>query len=296
MRGRRTMKKALKVGLALGAVAGATAIVVNQAKKVERREPFVTFTDDTKLFTLMDTKATVTMVLPIATVVTVVQKKHIGENYWFEVETPFGNGYILDESVLPQFETAKHVELNVTAINQYEPFNAPFGCEGAALLMGLHYKGYTEDSLEQLLEKMPQADRNPNEGFVGTPFEEAQGFYQTIYPAPLATFAKENYAQTVEALVDASVQDLQRELILGNPIVAYVTKDFEAPVMGEWDFGTPGTEEAVDNLHIVLLVGYDSTIGEYKVADPSSDQGTYWINGYAFEKAYNAMQQAVVIR
>ena len=291
------MKKSVKVGLVLGIAAGATALAVNQAKKNASPEPFVTFTDDTKLYALMDTNASVTHILPIATVVSVIAKKHIDKNVWFEVETPFGHGFILDESVLPQVADAKHIELDVPVINQYAPVNAPFGCEGAALLMALQYKQYTEDDFKTLLANMPTAERNPNEGFVGSPYEASPaGYYQTIYPAPLAAYAKERYAQTVEDISGSDIQEIQHELALGNPVILYVTKDFAAPVIGEWDFGTPGSEEAVDNLHIVLLTGYDSTIGEYKVADPSSEQGTYWINGYALEKAYNAKKQAVVVR
>lgn len=291
------MKKSLKVGLALSAVAGATALVVAQKNKNAAPEPFVTFTNDTKLYALMDTNAAVTTELPVATVVSVLSKKHIGKDLWFEVQTPYGHGFILDETVLPQMEGAVHIELDVPYINQYAPVNAPYGCEGAALLMGLQFKGYTEDTLDAVLDNMPTADRNPNEGFVGSPYEESPaGYYQTIYPAPLAAYAKERYSDKVADVSGSNIQDIRAELQQGNPVVLYVTKDFEAPIIGEWDFGTPGSEEAVDNLHIVLLIGYDSTIGEYKVADPSSDQQTYWINGYALEKAYNAQQRAVVIR
>ncbi|MBM7698119.1 C39 family peptidase [Kurthia huakuii] len=291
------MKKSVKVGLVLGIAAGATALAVNQSKKNASPEPFVTFTDDTKLYALMDTNSSVTHVLPISTVVTVVAKKHVDKNLWFEVETPFGHGFILDETVLPQVAGAQHIELDVPIINQYAPVDAPFGCEGAALLMALHYKKYTEDSLEELLNNMPTAERNPHEGFVGSPYEEAPaGYYQTIYPAPLAAYAKERYAQTVEDISGSDIQAIRHELNLGNPVVLYVTEAFAAPIIGDWDFGTAGTEQAVDNLHIVLVTGYDSTIGEYKVADPSADEGAYWINGYALEKAYNAQQHAVVVR
>lgn len=291
------MKKSLKVGLTLSAIAGAAALVATQKNKNAAPEPFVTFTDDTKLYTSMETTAAVTTVLPVATVVSVLSKKHISKNLWLEVQTPYGHGFILDETVLPQMAGAVHIELDVPYVNQYEPVNAPFGCEGAALLMGLKFKGYTEDTLDAVLDNMPTADRNPNEGFVGSPYEASpESYYQTIYPAPLAAYAQERYSKHIADISGSNIQDVRAELEKGNPVVLYVTKDFEAPVISEWDFGTPGTEEAVDNLHIVLLVGYDSTIGEYKVADPSSERHTYWTNGYALEKAYNAQQHAVVIR
>lgn len=48
------------------------------------------------------------------------------------------------------------VVLNVPFVSQLTPTYAPMGCEGASLLMGLQYKGYTSVSLKTFLDKMPE--------------------------------------------------------------------------------------------------------------------------------------------
>ena len=180
------------------------------------------------------------------------------------------------------------VLLNVPFYDQYKA-GAPYGCEAASLLQGLHYKGKAKSyNLQSFLRVMPiDPSNNPNKGFAGSPYKAMYGIYQSIYPKPLAAWGKK-YGNVAD-ISGATPATLKNELANGNPIVVYVTSGFKNPIYNQYFFGV-----GIDNAHVMTLDGYDERAGKYHVSDPVS--GKYWVNKGSFEKIYNVKRYAVAIR
>ncbi|MDA9472961.1 hypothetical protein C240_3187 [Enterococcus sp. 5H] len=191
--------------------------------------------------------------------------------------------YNLERTVVTQ------KELNVPFINQYSS-GAPMGCEAASLLQGLHTVGKAKNyNLGTFLREMPiSPNKNPNNGFAGTPYAYmTDGTYQSIFAKPLADWGK-RYGN-VQDISGSSPAELRWELEQGNPVVVYVTYEFASPIWGNYFWG-----RGVDNAHIMTLAGYNDQAKRYLVSDPA--KGKYWVDYSTFEKAYNLTKGAVVVR
>lgn len=179
--------------------------------------------------------------------------------------------------------------LNVPYINQYAA-GAPMGCEAASLLQCLHYKGYaTNYNLESFLAEMPiSPDNNPYNGFAGTPYKVlGDDIFQSIFPAPLTDWGKQ-YGNVCN-ISGASVETLKQELLNNNPVVIYVPIYFQKAKWKDYFHGT-----TLFNMHVITLSGYDEKTGNYKVTDPI--RGNVWIKKGIFERGYNYLKWAVVVR
>lgn len=178
--------------------------------------------------------------------------------------------------------------LGVKNYNQYA-LGAPSGCEGASLLQALQYKGkLTNWSLRSFLNTIPRSSNgNPNSGFVGSPFVENSYTYSAIYPAPLTSWGQK-YGN-VQNISDSSMNTLINEVKNGNPVVAWVTINFQPIRWGNWSFGV-----AANNNHAVTLDGFNKAGNQVHVSDPIS--GSYWLSRTTFENIYNARKYAVVVR
>lgn len=175
--------------------------------------------------------------------------------------------------------------LNAENINQVW-WGMQSGCEPAALLEGLHLKGYaTELDYLTFLKEMPRAaDFNPNHGFGGEPDQDMPGHFEAIYPKPLVAWAQK-YASVRDAS-GLTVDEMPTLLQQKKPLVAYVTVGFETPEWGDYSFG-----RAMGNNHAVLVDGY---FGELlHVSDPID--GRYWLSLARFKRAYDARRWAVEI-
>lgn len=175
--------------------------------------------------------------------------------------------------------------LDAENINQLW-WQMPNGCEPAALLEGLHVKGYAaECDYLNFLKTMPRAaDYNPYHGFGGEPDQDVAGHFEAIFPAPLVSWAQ-NYAP-VSDLSGMMAEEMPVLLQQKEPIVAYVTVGFEIPEWGQYSFG-----RALSNNHAVLVDGF---FGELlHVSDPID--GRYWLSMVRFKKAYDARHWAVKI-
>ncbi|UXV62087.1 C39 family peptidase [Lactococcus cremoris] len=179
--------------------------------------------------------------------------------------------------------------LGVRNYDQYA-LGAPSGCEGAALLQALQYKGkITNCGLVQFLNTIPKStDGSPNSGFVGSPFVEASNVYSAIYPGPLSNWAKK-YDTNVQNISGTSVDGLINEVKNGNPVVVWVTINFQPVRWGAWPFGS-----AVNNNQAVTLDGFNKSSNQVHVSDSIS--GSYWLNRATFETIYNARKYAVAVR
>lgn len=177
------------------------------------------------------------------------------------------------------------VLLNVPYINQYHQVGE-MAYEASSLLEALHFKGYaTNYSLASFIQTMPiSASGNPNEGFGGSYQTVVANVFQSIYPAPLATWGQK--FGNVRNISGASLEDLKQQLRAGNPVVVYVTLHFAAPKYHQYFWGT-----GIDNSHVMTLDGFKP--GYYHVVDPAAD--SYWVLENSLAYSYNLTRYAVVI-
>lgn len=199
------------------------------------------------------------------------------------------------EITLPQSRV-----IEVPYISQLYPYNAVVGCEATALLMALQGKGYALDiGLPYFLEAMPKTKENPALGFVGSPYvaDTRKKTRTTIYPPVLAT-----YASQFGKVYDFSAhtpEEIQAELLDGNPVVIYATMRWEKPFYRSFQIEGE-TQWLLSNNHAVLLCGYDPALG-YLVADPYNNQKPneelrYWKDAETVERIYNERRHAIVVR
>ena len=169
---------------------------------------------------------------------------------------------------------------------------APMGCEGAALYMALRGQGALADvSFKDFLNDMPRTfDGDPNHGFVGNPWvdEESTGIYQSIYPAPLAAWGAK-YGE-VRDITGTSTLGLAQQLVAGKNIVAYVSLDFQPVRWKTYSFGA-----AIENAHVIAIVGFDPGTARFLVADPNSKGGTQWVDWDVFDASYASRTFAVAV-
>ncbi|MFQ9859228.1 MAG: S-layer homology domain-containing protein [Evtepia gabavorous] len=199
---------------------------------------------------------------------------------------------------------ASYQMANVPYISQIDNIYAWVGCEAVATLMGLQAKGYAKEvSVKYFLDNLPRHSSNPEKGFVGSPYvpDTSKRTRTTIYPAKLAEYSN-SYCGGDAVCADfrgTSITDLQRELLAGNCVVAYMTLWWEAPYYRYYNIeGT--TQRLVSNNHAVLVCGYDPNKG-YFISDPYNyyNRGQvhqYWENAQTFEKIWNERKVGMVLR
>lgn len=175
--------------------------------------------------------------------------------------------------------------LGVSFISQ-EAAGAPEGCEAASTLEALHYKGHaTGMSLASFLKTMPiAANGNPYQGFGGTPYAVVDGVYQSIFPSAFTPWvAGFGGASNISG---SSLDGIISQIAAGNPVVAWVTLNYQGPQWHRYDWGN-----GIDNAHVVTVDGYNGD--SMHIVDP--ENGTYWISKSAFNAAYSYMKFAVAI-
>ena len=187
---------------------------------------------------------------------------------------------------------AAWVILDVPYISQNKN-NVMNGCEVASLLMGLQYKGYLKDmDLVTYATNVPKST-DPFQGFTHDIFGiEPVSVPHWIAPSPLAKYGRDTSGAVVEDATGASLQDLDNEVVNGNPVVIYLTSKLKEPK--SWVEGAP------KNVHVLLLTGYNKITGEHIITDPwTHDDGrTKWqVSKATVEKLFNQTgKRAVVIK
>lgn len=183
-------------------------------------------------------------------------------------------------------------------ISQVYPSGAWVGCEPTSLLMGLKAKGYAQNvTLDQFLADMPKTSSNPAKGFVGSPYVPSETLRTTIYPAPLAEYGR-RYGN-VKDFSGKPVEELREEVLLGNPVVIYVTLYWKQPYYRNFNIeGT--TQRLLRNNHAVLVCGYDASTQYYYIADPYNINDRYhdyfyWISADVLDPLYMVRQHAVAV-
>lgn len=165
------------------------------------------------------------------------------------------------------------VKLNVPYISQNKN-NILNGCEAACMLMALQYKGYLKDmTLAEYVKLMPLSpDTDAEKGFTHDMYGlDPLSVPHWIAPEPLKKFGidtSEN--QNIINGTGKTIDELDRELDNGNPVIIYLIAKFNPPK--EVVEGVPR------NLHVMLLTGYNKMTGEHYIVDPwTHDDGrTSW--------------------
>lgn len=208
------------------------------------------------------------------------------------------SGLPLTQTTFPPLPTQNVI--SVPYISQVYPVYAPVGCEPTSLLMGLKAKGYAGNvTLTQFLDAMPKTTSNPAKGFVGSPYraDPTKKTRTTIYPAKLAEYGRQ-YGNVID-LTGATTQQIQTEVLSGNPVVAYVTLYWEKPYYRYYNIEGQ-TQRLLSNNHAVLVCGYNAQNHTYYIADPynvSRPQQPYfyWVSGYLFDELYNVRRHALAV-
>lgn len=187
-----------------------------------------------------------------------------------------------------RFGDCPSLTMSVSYIDQ-NAYKAYWGCEGASLLMALQAKGYATDvSYVDFLSGIPMAsDSNPYHGFAGSVYHSVFVVYQGIFPLALVPWAQ-RYAPAQD-LSGCSAFGLLRALKAGKPVVVWTTVDFAAPRWHTYSWG-----RAVENGHVMTLIGFNAENRALYVADPNS-RGCYWVSWGTFVRAYDGMRFAVAI-
>lgn len=190
----------------------------------------------------------------------------------------------------PEQESTENrvTKLDVPYYNQMD-VGAVMGCEATSLYMGLQYKGYVSVDLKSFIAALPRSD-DPLSGFSGDPFvlDESIDAYQGIFPTPLATYGSQ-YGPC-KNISGSSVDTIIEEIRNENPVVAYVSLDFAKPIVKEYSFGS-----AVDNGHVVLVVGYDLDRNVLFIQDPYR-RDLKEVSIETFKNAYSPLKYAVSIQ
>lgn len=165
------------------------------------------------------------------------------------------------------------VKLNVPYISQNKN-NILNGCEAACMLMALQYKGYLKDmTLAEYVKLMPLSpDTDAEKGFTHDMYGlDPLSVPHWIAPEPLKKFGIDNSGnQNIINGTGKTIDELDRELDNGNPVIIYLIAKFNPPK--EVVEGVPR------NLHVMLLTGYNKMTGEHYIVDPwTHDDGrTSW--------------------
>ena len=113
----------------------------------------------------------------------------------------------------------------------------------------------------------PKPPPTPAKGFVGSPYraDPTKKTRTTIYPTKLAEYGRQ-YGNVID-LTGATTQQIQLEVLSGNPVVAYVTLYWQTPYYRYYNIEGQ-TQRLLSNNHAVLVCGYNAANHTYYIADP----------------------------
>ena len=195
----------------------------------------------------------------------------------------------------------KAYSLDVKTI--YQKPELPTGCEVTSLAMVLDYIGYSvtkTDLADKYLKKAkPYADKTFNDAFMGSPYESTGwGCYSPVIVDTASKYLKEIGEDKEYKAVDisgASIEDIAHNIWLGNPVIAWVTINFDDSTDEEHFWTTPSGEKAkfTSGEHCVVVTGYDIDKHELTINDPLS--GIVHVKTDKFIRVYNKLHKQAVI-
>ncbi len=138
------------------------------------------------------------------------------------------------------------------------------GCEASAAVDWADYFGVTVSEFA-FQTRLPFSD-NPDLGFVGSvegPWGQVPPYAYGVHAAPVAMLLREHYGMNAAGEKGLTIEDLQRELASGQPVIAWVIGNCVGGIPYEYidKEGTPVTVAAYE--HVVILTGYDEDTIRY---------------------------------
>ncbi len=209
---------------------------------------------------------------------------------------------VLDELLSRESESIKRrgeeissswIRLNVSYISQ-NMNRVLNGSEVVSLLMGLKYKGYLSDMDVWAYANLVPKSSDPFSGFTNSIFSlEPKDVPHWIAPNALASFGRSSSGNSnIYDTTGESLDALDHEVEMGNPVVIYLTTNVKAP--SKWVEGAP------KNIHSYLLVGYNSKTGEQMLIDPwtaNNGETRLTLSNAKVQNIYNATgKRSVVIK
>lgn len=232
-------------------------------------------------------------VIPRGTVLEVLEIS----GYWNKVSYGGNTGWCSGNYMTTELQ-AVYKLLEVPYVSQLNPTYAPVGCEPASMLMALKSKGFADISYKDFLDAMPKSATNPALGFAGSPYVQDASIRTTIYPKPLTDYANTYAGGRAVDISGATVEDIKKEILAGNPVVVYLTSRLEAPVYATYIVDGE-SQSLLKNNHVVLVTGYDSENNKLRLTDPWSWDGTRyerWVTVSSFAYSYNIRHHAITVR
>jgi uncharacterized protein YvpB len=176
----------------------------------------------------------------------------------------------------------------------------PTGCEVTALATVLKYLGFGVDKVTLVENYLPMGEigeTNPNDAFIGTPYEESSyGCYAPVIVETANKYLKDEKSELeAENITGREFASLYNEIEEGNPVIVWTTMYLKPSYEGTtWTIdGDKFTWTARE--HCMVLTGYDEDMGVVYVADPLTGNTSY--DSALFEERYQEMgSQAVVVR
>ena len=132
------------------------------------------------------------------------------------------------------------------------------GCEASAVVDWAEYLEVTVSEFTFQV-RLPFSD-NPDLGFVGSvdgPWGQVPPYAYGVHAAPVAKVLREHYGMNAAGEKELTIEDLQRELASGQPVIAWVIGNCVGGIPYEYidKEGTPVIVAAYE--HVVILTGYD---------------------------------------
>jgi len=184
----------------------------------------------------------------------------------------------------------KKFAFDITLYCQHD-VGARMGCDPTALYIALRYKGYCQDlDLKSFIEDMPiSPDNDPRNGFAGSPWTKGKAnILEMIYPSAIASWAQK-YAP-VSDFSGHSVNDIITELRKGNIVMVYTVHYFGVPDWRDWFF-----DRMYNNVHCLVVSGYDPQGHKIRVSDPGARRASYWVDLDTFTTSYNYKKFSVLV-
>jgi uncharacterized protein YvpB len=164
------------------------------------------------------------------------------------------------EVVLAQELPESHYIWDIWGHRQY----FGLGCEASAAVDWAEYFGVTVSEFA-FQTRLPFSD-NPDLGFVGSvegPWGQVPPYAYGVHAAPVAKLLREYYGMNAVGEKGLTIEDLQRELASGQPVIAWVIGNCVGGIPYEYidQEGTPVMVAAYE--HVVILTGYDADTIRY---------------------------------
>jgi uncharacterized protein YvpB len=165
------------------------------------------------------------------------------------------------ETLVPEIAEADNTELpeshyiwNIWGHRQY----FPIGCEASAVHDWAWYFGLDINEFNFQME-LPISD-NPDLGFVGSvegPWGQVPPYAYGVHAAPVAQVLRDNYGMPARATKEFTIEEIQREIASGQPVIAWVIGNCVGGIPYEYTDQQGNTVVVAAYEHVVIITGYD---------------------------------------